>query len=147
MIYLCSDHGGYDLKNLLLEYLESQGLEVKNMGPFEYQNDDDYPDYVNPTMVEMQKNLGSSKAIVICRNGVGVCVAANKYKGIRCALSWMPQHAASSRIDDDSNVLALPADYVSDEDAKIIVDTWLQTEFSNEPRHIRRLEKVSQILN
>lgn len=144
MIYIASDHGGFDLKNMLIEYLRSKEYDVTDMGPEKYDDNDDYPDYVIPAAEEVQKDKGN-KAIVICRNGVGACIAANKLKGVRCALSWLPEHARSSRIDDNSNVLALPADYVSDEEAQIITDTWLITEFTEEPRHNRRLKKIADI--
>lgn len=122
------------------------GVPVKDMGPKELIPDDDYPDYVIPLIQEMKKDE-NSMGILICKNGVGVSMLANKFKGIRCALSWSGKHAATSRADDDSNVLALPAEFLTREEALDVVYGWLNTDFSKETRHIRRLEKVSKVEN
>jgi ribose 5-phosphate isomerase B len=143
MVYIASDHGGFELKQKLVEYLVKMGFQYKDLGPFEYIADDDYPDYVKP----LAENVAASSencGIVICRNGVGVSMLANKFKGIRCALSWNPRHAASSRNDDNTNVLALPADYISPQEAEETVKSWLSTPFSNANRYIRRLKKVME---
>ncbi|KKS16359.1 MAG: hypothetical protein UU77_C0053G0013 [candidate division WWE3 bacterium GW2011_GWC1_41_7] len=144
MIYIASDHGGFELKEKIIGFLEHKGILVSNKGPFTYDLNDDYPDYVAPVISKMREDPGS-KAIFLCRNGVGVSVLANKFKGIRAALSWNTEHARSSRNDDDSNVLALPSDHLSEEQAFNIVAAWLDTPFSNEERHIRRLEKVKNL--
>jgi len=83
--------------------------------------------------------------VLICANGVGISIAANKFDGIRAALSWNPKHAASSRNDDGTNILVLPADYVTKEEALEILQTWLSTNFSGEDRHIRRIQKISEL--
>ena len=147
MVYLASDHGGFKLKSELIDYLYDK-VDLEDVGPFELVEQDDYPDYVVPTVqrvLEDTQSNQSSKAILICRNGVGVSILANRFKGIRCALSWAPEHAQTSREDDNSNVLALPADYVDLETAKKIVLTWLETPFSKKERHIRRLKKVKEV--
>lgn len=144
MLYISSDHGGYELKNTLVEFLKQQGADVTDLGPAAYMDGDDYPDYVVPMILKVLENP-KNRGIVLCRNGVGVDMLANKFNGIRCALSFDPRHAASSRLDDDSNVLSIPADYVSVDKAKEIVTAWLNTEFSNEERHKRRLKKVAQL--
>lgn len=147
MILFAADHGGFELKKYLLAGLEADGYEVKDMGAYSHNPEDDYPDFVVPAMEELQKDPGTNKAVVLCRNGVGVCVAANKFPNVRCVLSFSEEHAKSARMDDNANVLALPADYISEEEALKIVKAWLSTPFSNEDRHIRRLNKVSQIEN
>jgi len=144
MIYIASDHGGFNLKNTLISYLKNKGLDIKDMGPFELVEEDDYTEYVTPLAKEIQKDL-RGKGIVICRNGVGVNIAANKFKHIRAALSWETEHIKSARLDDDINVLALPADYIDENTAKSIVDAYLNTEFSALPRHIRRIKKVENL--
>lgn len=144
MIFVASDHGGFNLKNEIIKYLQSKQLDVTDMGPSEYIADDDYTDYVYPLSHRVAVSPFDNKGILICRNGVGVCMFANKVKGIRAALSWTPEHAASSRNDDNSNILALPADYINVEMAKKIVNSWISTPFSNELRHKRRLEKIEQ---
>lgn len=142
MIYITSDHGGFELKNKLIQHLEQRGVQIANEGPYEFIGEDDYPDYIIP-VIEKVRNNPEDKAIIICKNGVGVSMLANKFKGIRAALSWNQDHARSSRTDDDTNVLALPASYISEIEAREITDAWLDTPFSNQERHIRRLNKVA----
>lgn len=146
MIYFASDHGGFELKNKLITFLQSENLEIKDFGPKSFEKGDDYPDYVIPVMKELQQN-SNDVAIILCRNGVGVSILANKFKNIRCALCFNPKQAQKAKTDDNANVLALPTDYISETEAKQIVSAWLSAEFSNEKRHIRRLNKVAQILN
>jgi ribose 5-phosphate isomerase B len=141
MIYLTSDHGGLELKNKILHHLRERGLEVVDEGPYEYLPEDDYPDYVIPIMYKLQ-NDPESKAIVVCRNGAGVSITANKFDGVRAVISWNQEHARSTRNDDNANVLALPASYISEVEAKQIADAWLEAPFSNEDRHSRRIEKI-----
>ncbi|NMB70149.1 RpiB/LacA/LacB family sugar-phosphate isomerase [candidate division WWE3 bacterium] len=142
MIFIASDHGGFKLKSEIIKHLQSKQVDVTDMGPSEYKQDDDYTDYVYPLAHKVAVSPIDNKGILICRNGVGVSMFANKVKGIRAALSWQPEHAASSRNDDNSNILALPADYINVETAKKIVDAWISTPFSNEIRYKRRLEKI-----
>jgi len=144
MIYIASDHGGFTLKSAAIEHLKQKGLDVKDMGPYEQVDWDDYPDYVIPLAKEIQKDI-KGKGIVICKNGVGVSITTNRFKNVRAALSWTPEHAKTSRLDDDTNVLALPALFINESTALEIVDTWLNTEFSGEPRHIRRIKKLENI--
>lgn len=143
MIYLASDHGGYKLKEVIEKYLKEKGKEVVDMGPEKLDPTDDFPDFVIPLakkVAENPENLG----IVLCRNGVGVEIAANKIDGVRAALSWDPKHASSTRSDDNSNVLALPADYLDEKKAIEVLDSWLQTQYSKEPRFERRLKKIEK---
>lgn len=145
MVLITSDHGGFELKNEIINLFEQTGLEYQDMGPTQFVKDDDYPDYVIPTMKRFQTLLNENKnpkAIVICKNGVGVSMLANKFAGIRCGLSWDEKHVESAVIDDNINVLALPANYIDTDKTLKIITTWLDTEFSKEPRHIRRLQKV-----
>lgn len=143
-IFLASDHGGFELKNTLRRYLLASGHEVIDLGPKEYINEDDYPDYFIPAMQEMEK-FPYAKGILICRNGVGASLVANRFKHIRATLSWNAVHAKTSKLDDHTNVLALPADFISENNAKEIVDMWLTTDFSNAERHLRRLKKLEEI--
>jgi len=141
-IYISSDHAGFELKNRLVEFLQNVVDEVKDLGPSEFDPSDDYPDYAADTAREVSMN-NESKGILICRNGVGVCIAANKFNGIRAVNGNELNIAVSSRLDDDTNILCLGADYIDLETAKTIVKSWLQTEFSGEERHKRRIAKIS----
>ena len=146
MIYISSDHRGFDLKNYLVEKLTEKGYELTDLGPKDLDPNDDYPDYVKLAAQEVQKD-DQNKGIVICKNGVGASITANKYKGIRAALSWDPKHAESSRNDDNSNVLSLPSGFITKEQALEITEKWLTTPFSNEERHFRRINKIKDIEN
>lgn len=141
MIYLASDHGGFKLKEQIREHLVAQGKFVADLGPEQLNPKDDFPDFVLPLAEKIAKEQGSL-GIVLCRNGAGVEVAANKVNGIRAVLSWDPLHAASTRADDDANVLALPADYIDSEKAFAVVDSWLATPYKKEERFERRLKKI-----
>ena len=144
MLYITSDHGGLKLKSRLVEFLKRKNIEFEDCGPNELIPSDDYTDYVIPVM---RKVLESPKnnAVLICKNGVGVSIIANRFKGIRCALSWRLEHAVSSRNDDDANVLALPANYISEDEAEIILENWLNKDFSKEERFVRRINKLEEI--
>ncbi|OGC56585.1 hypothetical protein A3H26_01690 [candidate division WWE3 bacterium RIFCSPLOWO2_12_FULL_36_10] len=144
MLYITSDHGGLKLKSRLIEFLKQKNIEFEDCGPNELIPSDDYTDYVIPVM---RKVLESPKnnAVLICKNGVGVSIIANRFKGIRCALSWRLEHAVSSRNDDDANVLALPANYISEDEAEIILENWLNKDFSKEERFVRRINKLEEI--
>ncbi len=98
MIYIASDHGGFNLKNQIIKHLSERNIDVKDMGPYEYKEDDDYPDYVIPVAKEIQKDI-KSRGIVICRNGVGVSIATNRFKNIRTVLSWDPKQRDCGYVD------------------------------------------------
>jgi ribose 5-phosphate isomerase B len=142
-IYIASDHGGFKLKRKMIPFLEKLGHLVEDMGPYSYNPKDDYPDYVIPLAKKVSKS--KSRGIVICRNGQGVCIAVNKIKGIRGVTGFSQKEAKTTRLDDNANVLSLPADYLTEVQAKKIARVWLSTPFSNQARHKRRLRKVSKI--
>jgi len=144
MIYISSDHGGFALKNYLIKTFRDKGIDLEDLGPKELDTGDDYPDFAINLAKKVAENQ-ENKGILICRNGVGMSVVANRFKGVRAALSWGPQHAKSSRNDDDSNILALPADYLSEIEAVNTTEAWLITPFSGEERMKRRLEKLKSL--
>ncbi len=143
-IYISSDHAGFELKNKLVGFLQNDGYEVKDLGPSKFDPLDDYPDYAANT-ARIVRMDNESMGILICRNGVGVCVVANKFNGIRAVSSNELNIAVSSRLDDNTNILCLGADYVDLGTAKTIVEGWLQADFSEEEKHKRRIEKISEI--
>lgn len=144
MIYLASDHGGFELKNQIKNHLEFRGFEVEDMGNHVYDENDDYPDFTIKAIEKVLEDPDASRAILLCRSGVGEVIMANKFKDIRATLSWTPEHARISREKNDANVLSLPADYLSIEDSIKIVNTWLASSFSQEERHVRRLKKIEK---
>jgi len=143
MIYISSDHRGFELKNYLVKELVSNGIGIVDLGPLELNPDDDYPDYAKLVAEKIQEDP-EDMGILICANGVGISIAANKFDGVRAALSWNPEHATTTRTDDGANILVLPADYITVGTALETVQTWLGTNFSGEDRHIRRLQKLAE---
>ena len=140
-IYIGADHNGFKLKEKLKKTLTKDGYKIKDLGNTKYQPTDDYPDYarkVSKWVAEDKQGMG----IVICGSGQGMCMVANKYKGIRAALGWSLSVAKKSRQDDDSNINFLPAWYISQAQAIKIVHTWLNTPFSKLARHKRRVKKI-----
>lgn len=140
-VYIASDHGGFKLKEKIREYLKSFRIDVEDMGPKELVQGDDYPDYALPLAAKVAANKNSF-GILICRNGAGVSIAANKISGIRAALSFNVKHAESIRNDDNTNILCVPSDYLSEEEAIKITNVWLNTQFSGAERHVRRIQKI-----
>lgn len=139
-LFIASDHGGYQLKKRLVRYLENE-LErpVTDLGPAEHVDGDDYPDYAFPLAEKVIATNG--RGILICRNGIGVCIAANKVHGIRAGIAYNLKAAQTMMTDDNTNVMCLAAELSTDEHAMAITKRWLSTDFSNEERHIRRLKK------
>jgi ribose 5-phosphate isomerase B len=142
-ILIASDHGGFKLKDYLIDVFTKSNIDFFDFGPKELNNNDDYTDFVFPLAERVSKE-DKVFGILICRNGVGVCISANKVKGIKAGISWNVSHAKSSRRDDNTNILCLPADYLDEKDALNIVLGWLDTKFSEEERHLRRLNKINK---
>lgn len=140
-IIIASDHAGFETKQSLIDYLSESGHEIEDLGPLEYNSTDDYPDFVAPAMQNVQKD-DESLGIVLCKNGVGVSMLANKFKGIRAALCFNAEQAKSSKIDDNANVLAISTQFLSQDEIPNVVDSFLNTPFGNAERHLRRLDKV-----
>jgi ribose 5-phosphate isomerase B len=145
-IFLGSDHGGFDLKQMLVHYLSvKQGLLVEDVGDHRLDPDDDYPQFAQQTVHSLlNSDDNDPRAILVCRGGQGMAIAANRFKGIRAAVCWDENSAKKSREDNDSNVLCLPADILSVQEAKNIIHIWLDTPFSKAVRHQRRIKEIDQ---
>lgn len=143
-IYIGADHRGYAMKEGLVQWLEDQGHDVHDIGAAEYIEGDDYPDYAH-TLGKEVSNDPAARGILLCGSGVGMAVAANRGKGVRAAVIHDPKIAAAARHDDDVNVLALGADYLSLEDAQRVVTSFMETPFSGEERHLRRIQKLESL--
>ncbi len=144
MLYIASDHGGYKLKEYLKKFLDKLKIEWTDLGPKKYNLGDDYPDFAKLVSQKVSKNPIRDSGIFISRSGQGVCIVANKFRNVRAALVWNVVEAKMSRNDDMTNVLCLPSDYISPRIAEHIVETWLETPYSTEARHIRRVRKIEQ---
>ncbi len=137
MIALGCDHGGFDLKQSIIEYLEEKGLEYKDFGCYDKASCD-YPIY-GRAAAEAVASGECDRGIVICTTGIGISIVANKVKGVRAALCSEPLSAKMTRLHNDSNVLALGAGVIGKNMALEIVETFLNTEFSEGENHIRRI--------
>ena len=139
-IAIGSDHAGYDLKEELKATLSAQGHDVEDFGTGSDQSVD-YPDYGHPVADAVEKGVVEI-GIVICGSGNGINMTVNKHEGIRSALCWLPEIAALARQHNNANILALPARYLSVNEAKEILSAFLENEFEG-GRHQRRVEKIS----
>ncbi|MCR4996024.1 MAG: ribose 5-phosphate isomerase B [Butyrivibrio sp.] len=142
MIALGSDHGGYDLKEVVKEHLQKRGFEVKDFGTYSKESCD-YPDF-GRAAAEAVASGECEKGIVICTTGIGISIVANKVKGIRCALCSETTSARLTREHNDANMLAMGGGLVGDLLALEIVDTFLDTEFSEMEKHSRRISKIEE---
>ena len=144
-IYVGADHNGFRLKNSLVAHLRRSGFDVADEGDTELDPQDDFPVF---TLKVIKCVLASkdddARGILICGSGQGMCMAANRFKGIRAALGYDVPAVRSARNDDNSNVLCLPASVLGSDEAYHIVDTWLKTPFAAAPRYVRRLKEIDE---
>ena len=154
-VFLASDHAGYELKEALDPFLTERGFEVEDLGPHDYDKDDDYPDTIGVLARAVAEEKGSF-GIAIGASGQGEAMAANRMSGIRAAVYYGPaartqtdasgkrlDMLASPRVHEDANVLCLAARFLTQEEAKAAVVKWLMTEFPGEERHVRRIKKLA----
>jgi ribose 5-phosphate isomerase B len=153
-IYIGTDHAGYVLKERLVSYLKMQGYEVIDKGAFEYDEGDDYPDFVVPVARAVSADPENSKGIILGATGEGEAITANRFPNVR-AIVYYGKHEGVVNYDSDiiirsrehnnSNVLSLGARYFNEETMMNAVDLWLKTPFPGEERHVRRLKKIDAI--
>lgn len=141
-IGIASDHRGVQLKSRLTQLLQSLECDVRDFGPFEAQSVD-YPDYAAQVSREVS-NGHLDRGILICGTGIGMCITANKFSGVRAAPCHDSVTAEYSRLHNDANVICLSADQLSDQLADQVIRIWLKTPFE-EGRHARRLQKISDL--
>lgn len=145
-IFMGADHNGFELKAKLADYLQRGGYEVVDCGDEQLHPDDDFPQFASKVVAGMAGDPSYDvRGVLICGSGQGMCMAANRFKGIRAALGYDQEAVRSARNDDDSNVLAIPSHAVSFEQAIGIVETWLMTPFAGAPRFKRRIEEMDQL--
>lgn len=140
MIAIASDHGGYDLKEKLKEYLKKEGFEFQDFGCFNKESCD-YPDFIKPAAKAVAAG-NCDRGIIICTTGIGVSICANRIPGIRCALCGDPVSAELTRLHNDANMLSIGAGVTGEFLALDIVEKFLNTPFSGDERHIRRIGKI-----
>ena len=153
-IYIGTDHAGYVLKEKLVSSLKNQGYEVTDMGAFEYNEGDDYPDFVIPVARAVSKDPDGSKGIILGGTGEGEAIAANKFPHVRAIVDYgkacpvvddQADIISRSRQHNNANILSLGARYFTEDDMMEVVNKWLNTPFSGDERHIRRLAKIDAI--
>ena len=150
-IFLGADHAGFKLKEHIKKFLKQKGYVVKDEGNLKYDKNDDYSDYAFKVA---EKAAKGNKGILFCGSAEGICIAANKVKGIRAVPVWSVNNARLTREHNDANILCLaggdmlkPVNGLSKKQAEKIVLTWLETKFSKEQRHMRRINKIKRYEN
>lgn len=164
-VYLASDHAGFDLKEKVKQFLSPGGYEVEDCGASSFDPDDDYPDFISKAALAVSQNPDSTKAIIFGGSGQAEAMVANKFKGVRCAVFYSPivpkapadvtgrisqdpfEMIKLSRVHNDANILSIGARFVTVEEANLAAKLWLDTEFKNEERHLRRIGKIKEIEN
>lgn len=145
-IFIGADHAGFEFKQNLKSFLQEKGYDAEDCGAFELNPTDDYPDFIAPAAKKVAATPGSF-GIVLGKSGAGECIVANKIKGIRAFLGVSEQNVRLAREHNDANVLSLGSEIVDEQTAKHLVELFINTPFSNEPRHKRRIEKIKNLEN
>ena len=145
-VYVGADHNGFFLKEKLEDYLKKKGFEVVDAGNEQLDPADDFPVFAEKAVREL---LGSddadSRAVLICGSGQGMCIAANRFRGVRAAVGYDHESVRASRNDDNVNMLCLPARTLAQDTAFDLVDTFLKTPFANAERFNRRLREIDEL--
>ena len=144
MIYIGSDHRGFALKEKLKQQLTEWAYDYEDIGPFEYNKDDDYPEFGEAVARKVAADHGS-RGILVCGSGVGIDVAANKIDGVRAGTIANPEQARASVHDEDLNVLALSADFLTEDIITEITRAFLEAKYGKEERYERRLKEIKNI--
>ena len=143
-IFLGADHNGFKLKEKIKKHLYKLGVDFEDLGNKRFDLKDDYPDFAFLVAKKVARNK-KNKGILICGSGAGICITANKIKGIRAAQTFTTSQAKHLRKEDDINILCLDSWELKEKIVKEIVRTFLKTKFSNLPRHKRRIKKIEKI--
>jgi ribose 5-phosphate isomerase B len=145
-VYLGADHNGFEYKNQLASALNQAGHQVVDEGDENLSADDDYPEFAakvaNAILADGDKE---ARGLLVCGSGQGMCIAANRFKGIRAALCWNQAEARAARNDDDANILCLSSRYTSLDEAGSIMAAFLATPFAGAPRFVRRIKQLDEL--
>lgn len=145
-IYIGADHNGFTMKRELTEALVRAGYEVVDEGDEKLDPEDDFPQFAARTVAAMKASDDPDpRGILLCGSGQGICIAANRFKGIRAALAWNMDEVHASRNDDDANILCLPARYIKTGEALRLAEAWLATPFAGAARFKRRIKQLDQL--
>ncbi len=145
-IFIGTDHNGYNLRDDLVRHLKQAGHEVIDNGDSNIDSNDDFPIFAGKVATNLlASDDPDARGILICGSGQGMCMAANRFKGIRAALLYDRESAKSSRNDDDSNVACLPSRALENKKALEIIDIWLSTPFAAASRFMRRIKEMDEL--
>jgi len=153
-IYIGTDHAGFGLKARLVSFLEIQGHEIIDKGAYSFHEEDDYPDFVGPVAQAISDDPVGSKGIIMGATGEGEAIVANRFPNVRavvyygkteCVVDFEADIIIRSRQHNDSNILSLGARYFTEDEMVDTVKLWLETPFSGEERHVRRIAKIEKI--
>lgn len=146
-IYFASDHAGFEMKNALVEFVRELGFETEDLGPTQFDPEDDYPLLIEKAGLEVFKDPENTRAIVLGGSGLGEAIVANRFPNVRAVAFYGGDKdiIRLSREHNDANVLSLGAKFIKTEEAKSIVRLWLEMRFSGDKRHIRRLEEIDKL--
>ena len=162
-VYLATDHAGFELKEKIKEFLKGEDYEVEDCGAYEYNKDDDYPDFISKAAEGVSKDPDHNRGIIFGGSGQAEMMVANKFKGVRCALFYAalaPIRAADvtgrmstdpyemirlTREHNNANMLSIGVRFVTDEEVLKVTKSWLSAPFPADERHVRRIEKIKQI--
>ena len=147
-IYLGADHQGFAMKEEVFAYLAKRGYDVEDVGDRELDPNDDFPEFAQMAALKVLGDENDdAKAILLCGGGQGMCMAANRFRGIRASVIWDAYEAKMTRNDNDSNILCLPSRVLHDEPKlwQDIIDTWLNTPFAAAPRYKRRNAQIDEL--
>ena len=144
-IFIGADHRGFELKDKIIDYLHEKNIRIEDLGSYEYQKEDDYPDFakkvVEAVLQEPEERLG----IVICGSGVGTSIVANRYKKIRCGVALNKEQVAHAREKDHINILSLASDYFDFDQATQLINAFIDTPLTSEAKYLRRIKKIEEL--
>lgn len=144
MIFLGADHAGFKTKEAIKRALIDIGQKFTDFGTNSAEKSVDYPDYAKTVALEVRKDL-ENRGILICGSGTGMCIAANKIKGIRASVAWDEYTAQKAKEHNNANILCLSGRNTNLKEVARIVEVWLKTSFSENERHLRRLDKIREL--
>ncbi len=146
IVFIGADHRGFELKDKLEEYLREKNIRIEDMGNYQYDPQDDYPDFAKKVAQAVLQDPENHLGLVVCGSGVGVSIVCNRQKGIRCAVGTNIEQVQHIRSRDHINILAIATDFVDFEQAKQMVDTFLDTEPLQEEKYLRRIKKIDETI-
>jgi len=147
MIYLATDHRGFELKEKIKTWLDEWGYEYEDMGAHQYKQEDDYPDFISQAAKKVSQKPDEARAIILGGTGQGEAIVANKFKGVRAVVYYggVEEIVIMAKEHNNSNILSLGASFLDEFAARAMIRIWLETDFSGDERHKRRISKIEKI--